>query len=579
MSNQIASLSNAQSFSEVQVSLGHLNNMNGVSYDINNPVLKLRVIASSSFFGEPSYYQDEAHGSSVKANKFNSISANLRTNLSKTLNNQGQYFSFSENEDLKTLLEKQIDLALSYDARATLEEAVRLRHEDNIRTTPQVIMVRAANHEAVRGSNLIRLYASKIMARTDEPAVQLAYQLQAFGRKNIPNSLRKAWKVFLEKQSELQLAKYRLENKKVKTVDVVNLCHANSEEINLLMNGNLKLSTDDTWEALISKDGSNTQNWTKAIDLMGHMALLRNLRNFSKNSVSMAPVYEKLLATAEKGKQLPFRYYSAATAMRDVSALDKDARKVLSDCMNISMGQLPKFHGRVMSLCDNSGSAQGSVTSEFGSVKVSEIANLSAVLTAKNSDEGYVGVFGDKLNVMPVDKNAEVFSTMDKLSKVAEGIGQATENGIWLFFDKAIKEKQHWDHIFVYSDMQAGHGGLYGVKQNDYKDYLWNGGRNIDVAKLIKVYREQVNPNVHVYLVQVAGYGDSLVPEFYNKTYILGGWSAGLFKFAHKMMTINEILENGVAPQVNHVQKTQAKRKPLKLAEPASSERPKKRIK
>ena len=85
--------------------------------------------------------------------------------------------------------------------------------------------------------------------------------------------------------------------------------------------------------------------------------------------------------------------------------------------------------------------------------------------------------------------------------------------------------------------MQAGHGGLYG--NGGYDNYLWNRGvggyRYIDVPKLINTYRHGVNPNLNVYLVQVAGYQDTIVPEFYNRTYILGGWGSGILKFAASM--------------------------------------------
>jgi hypothetical protein len=91
--------------------------------------------------------------------------------------------------------------------------------------------------------------------------------------------------------------------------------------------------------------------------------------------------------------------------------------------------------------------------------------------------------------------------------------------------------------------MQAGHGGLYGVKRSDYADYTWNlnsGWSNayIDVPKLINKYRAEVNPNVMVYLVQTAGYNDILVPECFNKTFILGGWSQNIPTFAAKMSEI-----------------------------------------
>jgi hypothetical protein len=189
-----------------------------------------------------------------------------------------------------------------------------------------------------------------------------------------------------------------------------------------------------------------------------------------------------------------------------------------------------------MSLTDNSGSALGTTTSKYGSVKVNEIANLTGVLTGMVSKEGYVGIFGDRLDVMPIRKKSSIFDQVATANRKGNGIGGGTENGIWLFFDKAIRQKEHWDHIFIYSDMQAGHGGLYGLNPLDYKDAQWpNNQRNIDVPTLINKYREEVNPNVMVFCVQVAGYQDTIVPEFYDKTYILGGWSDGVLKFAGHM--------------------------------------------
>ncbi len=524
-------------YSQEQVKEGHLNHMEGVSYDINNPIVQLRVVASSCFFGEPMYYhEDNAENSALRAKtvKYNETQGNY---LDKTLG-KGISFPNYRNYSPAKLIETAIDEALAFDPKATLKEAVRLRNEENIRTTPQVIMVRAANHEKVRGTGLIGQYSAQIMKRTDEAALQLGYQIQVFG-KPIPNALKKSWKKFLESRSEYDLAKYRMESRRFKTVDVVNLVKAHSDEIDLLMKGNLKLSQEDTWEALISKEGSTKANWEKAIDLMGHMALLRNLRNFHQNGVAPELYLDKLVKTAKGGKQLPFRYYSAYQQLKS-TGVSGNVLDAVEKCLEISLGELPKFKGKVMSLCDNSGSAQGTTTSSMGTVKVSDIANLTAVLTGRIADDGYIGIFGDKLEVKSVRKTDSVFDQVSKADKIGQGIGGGTENGIWLFFDKAIKQKEHWDHIFVYSDMQAGHGGLYGLNTNNYKDYLWNNSRHIDVAKLVNTYREQVNKDVKVYLVQVAGYRDVLVPEYYDKTYILGGWGDGLLKFAHYLSKVNE---------------------------------------
>lgn len=524
-------------YSKEQLKEGHLNHMDGVSYDITNPINQLRIVASSCFFGEPMYYHEDKKENDLITSKKEKPEKSFHPYLDNTLG-KGLDIPYYRGFSPSKLIETAIDEALAFDPEATLKEAVRLRNEENIRITPQVIMVRAANHEKVRGTGLISTYANSIMKRTDEASIQLAYQIQVFG-KPIPNSLKKSWKKFLENRSEYDLAKYRMDSHKFKTLDVVNLVKAFSSPIDLLMKGKLKLSEEDTWEALISKEGSSKETWTKAIPLMGHMALLRNLRNLNEHEVDYKLYLDKLINTAKTGKQLPFRYYSAYQQLVKTytSGVVLDA---VEQCLNISLDELPKFKGKVMSLCDNSGSAQSTTTSSMGTVKVSDIANLTAILTGKAAEEGYIGVFGDRLTVKPVRKLSSVFEQVTEADTIGRGIGQSTENGIWLFFDNAIKTKEHWDHIFVYSDMQAGHGGLYGQDPKAYSNYMWNKTHYIDVAKLIKTYRDLVNPNVKVYLVQVAGYKDSLVPEFYENTYILGGWGDGLLKFAHYLSNINE---------------------------------------
>lgn len=531
----------------------HLNHMSGISYDIKNPIVQLRVVASSSFFGEPSYYHDDVSENDTLRNKNTKKSNQHYSYLADTLGDSLHHPDYHSYGTVK-LMETVIDEALNFDAEETLKEAVRLRNEDNIRTTPQVIMVRAANHPKVKGTNLISLYAPHILKRTDEYSIQLAYQIRVFG-KPIPNSLKRAWKKGLEKTSAFSLSKYKMQNRKFKTVDVVNLVRAKSESIDLLMKNKLSLSEEDTWEALISQNGSNKENWEKSIPLMGHMALLRNLNNLSKNSIDTSLYLPKLIEGVKDGKQLPFRYYSAYNVLKNEKA-SPVVLDALETCLNDSLNNIPEFKGKVMSLCDNSGSAHGSMTSSFGTVKVSDIANLTAAITAKKSEEGYIGIFGDKLEVLPVKKSSSIFDVVDNINHKAKNIGQGTENGIWLFFDKAISSKEHWDHIFIYSDEQAGHGGLYGTNQKEYSSYLWNKSNYIDVAKLIKTYREKVNPNVHVYLVQVAGYKDTLVPEFYDKTYILGGWSDSVLKFAHKMSSVNHHIINSSSINDNTVDAT-----------------------
>lgn len=510
----------------------HLNKMNGMSFDVNCPITKLRMMGASCFFGEPAYYEKGA------SKAVNSTSVRNMGELDKLADILKGIIPFTAlaGETTASAMEKAIDAALDHDVEATLQVAVSLRHEDHIRTTPQVILVRAANHAASKGTGLIRKYAQGIISRGDEPAVQLAYQIRAFG-KTVPNSLKRAWNDYLSNLPEHQLAKYRMENKTVKTIDVVRLSHAKSDAIAKLVKDELKLTkTGGTWESIISAKGASKDTWLEAIEVMGHMALLRNMRNFEKHGVPVSAFEQKFLAGVLNGKQLPFRYYAAYS---NVASLDFKA--VIEKAMNISVDNLPKLSGKVASLCDNSGSAHGTMTSSAGTVRVSEIANLTAVLTGMVSDEGTVKPFGDRLMDYKVDKTKGVLEQAKKVNQIAEKVGMGTETGVWLFWDEAIKNKEHFDHVFIYSDMQAGHGGLY-TRGKVPNKFAWGGASSysthIHVPALVAEYREKVNPDVQVYMVQVAGYGDSIMPEIYDKTYILGGWSDSILKFADKVTKI-----------------------------------------
>jgi hypothetical protein len=511
----------------------HLNWMGGAGYFLSDPVNALKLAATSSFFGEPMYYQEEDRKparptpSRHQAALTNDQLARLRKTLEAV--DPQEWRSLSPPQ----LMEQAIDKALAHDPERTLAFAAELRNEHHIRTTPQVILVRAANRENVRGTGLIRRFGPEIIQRADEPAVGLAYQLSRYGADApIPNSLKRAWAAELAGFDEYQLAKYRMEDRSVKTVDVVNLVRPNGEAVGKLVRGELKV-TDRTWEGIISKEGSSKASWEKAVGVMGHMALLRNLRNLHQAGVDRELYLPKLKESVKKGKQLPFRYYSAhkALAKEGVPGPVLDA---VEECLVQSLENLPRFHGRVMSLCDNSGSAWSNTTSSMGTMHIAEIANLTGVIGGLQADEGYVGIFGDRLEVLPVRQRSSVFDQVSTASEVGQGIGASTENGIWLFWDKAIREKQHWDHVFVFSDMQAGHGGLYGESPTQYKEHIWS-DRYIDVSSLVNKYRSTVNPNVNVYLVQVAGYQDTILPEFYKRTYILSGWGDGLFRFAHEV--------------------------------------------
>ena len=100
---------------------------------------------------------------------------------------------------------------------------------------------------------------------------------------------------------------------------------------------------------------------------------------------------------------------------------------------------------------------------------------------------------------------------------------------------EAIKEKEHWDNIFIYSDQQAGHGGLYGIG-NAYAEYSCTGGRYFDVMKMIDKYRSTVNPKVNIFSVQTAGYTNVVIPESTYRGAVLYGWTGKELQYADSII-------------------------------------------
>ncbi len=511
-----------------------INFMGGISYG-TGALTTLKLVSASSIFGEPQYYRDgEFAEKSVKDGTF-------RTN---NLFEDYLCDGFNAFRGMKTseVMEKVIDDALSEDFKGVLDWAVTLRNEYNMRLNPQIIMVRAGMHEdrvkfTKANPGLFNEYEQKVMLRADDVISQATYYLyRNDGKKNnIPNILKRAWKANIEKMSSYSVAKYRTHG--IGLIDTVRLSHASSPVVNELMkNGKVEVSENElTWENLRSK-GSSWEEILEKVN-MGHMALLRNLRGIlnecGADEKLLDDVSERLKAGVKTGKQFPFRYYSAYRAVDrtdNKSAYLGKLKDTLEECMDISCDNLPKLKGNNAFLSDNSGSAWGTCTSEYGTVTIGSINNLSAVIGAVNSDNGTVFTFGDRLISHSVSKRNGILSQAETIDADRNKVGGSTENGIWLFFDEAIKKRTVYDNIFIYSDEQAGHGGLYGTHEC-YEEYdrqgfsVCHGSKHIDVAKLADTYRREVNPKVNIFCVQTAGYTNVLLPENGYRTSILYGWT------------------------------------------------------
>jgi len=357
-------------------------------------------------------------------------------------------------------------------------------------------------------------------------------------------------------------------------VDLVRLTHPKSTPVidELVKNGKVSVSDDaQTWEKLRSAN----KTWFEITEQirMPHMALLRNLRNiateFEKviNAENVDPqmmeqycqraheLAKLLVSGVKNGKQFPFRYYSAYKMLKP-SCTDKIISRfleALDDCLLESLDTIPAMKGRVDCLSDNSGSSRHGMVSEYGTTNIYEIANLSAILTAYRSTEGgSVWIFGDRLEEYPISRDKPIMQQLDEINAIGDHIGQCTETGVWLFWDMAIRTNKKLDTVFIYSDMQAGHGGLYA--SNDQHTKLNKRGAkltmsgHIDVLCLVKAYRESVNSKVNVFSVQVAGYDNSIMPDILYRGAILSGWTGKEAKLAYEMTRVWDEAENVRTP-------------------------------
>lgn len=519
------------------------NFMGGNSYTLS-PLSTLKIVAASSIFGEPQYYRDGEGSKKTIKNHTTIEEYSIIQDLLKDKRSAVEVFTES------------IDKALDFDFEGTLNLALELRNEYFMRLNPSVIFIRASLHEKRKDFNekfpgKLKEIGKAIALRPDDLSNQFDYYMfLKKSKKGLPSIVKRTWAEKLSEYSKYQLNKY----KGKKLIDLVRISHANNEFLDELMRtGTLKVEeSEQTWESL----KSSGKTWIEILDTIRvpHMALLRNLRGIfteiterggkTEGRALAIKILEDLKAGVPGGKQFPFRYWSAYRAIKGSEIDNKQlVLDALEECIDTSVNNMPKLEGKVACLSDNSGSAWGNFNSEYGTVTVAEIANLSSLITAHQADEGYVGVFGDRLSLEGVSKRNGLLSQLEETSSKGRAQGGGTENGIWMFWDQAIRNKFHWDTVFIYSDMQAGHGNLYGTNSSEYREYIHpRGGSYIDVLALVEKYRATVNPKVNIFTVQVAGYDNSVLPENLYRGAILAGWTGKEPSYAKAIInTWNEI--------------------------------------
>jgi len=435
---------------------------------------------------------------------------------------------YTPNAEEETEVIRQLIATISEsDPEYLMKLASYARNEMYLRSAPIFLLVESSQYESVKP--FVRKYTPKIIRRADELTEAIAYfvakngQIGSNGKASLPNSLKKGIADSFYNFDAYQFGKYDRDGT-VKLRDVIRLVHPRprNEEESLLFRQvkERKLPTPETWETVISCNGSTKESWESVIPKMGYMAKLRNLRNFLKVGVDVEPVVKHLVnpEAVAKSKQYPFRFFSAyrelQTAEGDPFARNKLISAV-STALELSVVNLPKLSGRTFITCDESGSMEATLNHR-SSIRYLDIANIMGALAKHISSNGIASVFGTGFKQVPLGSET-ILDAMDKLKREGDKVGWSTN--AYLALQWLNREKINVDRVLIFSDMQC-------YDSNNY----WRTPSN-SLSEEFKLYKRQVNPNVKLYSFDLTGYGSVQFPQDERGVVYISGWSDRVLQF------------------------------------------------
>ena len=541
----------------------HENHMGGISYFPEDPLLELELLLYSSFLNEPTYYNPK--NDSIVLPKIKK-----KDELDKFI----LFPNYGEKSRQQIFFETAVK-AYDFNFKGTLKLAEKGRNEFLMRKSPcELISIGAFHSKRVQFNKENPLFFRNIIKKvcllpTDMVSILDSWKSLKGNKNSFPTFLKKTFSDILIHLKPYYINKYRRA-----CIDMVRLCHPSRTDLldELMRTGKVETDEKDIkWESHMA----NSRCWIKTLDLLEwklpHMAALRNLRGFAikVNDEELLKKYCSMLEGGVlQGKQFPFRYLVAYESVMNAKtvSMDKRTKKIyekksisntslniikdsIERCIQISIENHPKLKGNTMILSDNSGSSWNTFTSGHGTQSIAEIGNISALMTALScSGRGTIGIFGNKLIEYEVDKNLSFLENYKNIKDIigykGENIGLDTENGIWLFFKRAMKEPllYQYHNLFFYSDQQAGHGGLYGNDDEMNDNWVWkkidNYNKFIHIPKLIQEYRKLLPHKLNVFSIQTAGYNDSILPQSTYRGSNLSGWTGREVIFAEKLIEL-----------------------------------------
>lgn len=418
------------------------------------------------------------------------------------------------------------------DPEFILKLANYARHHLYLRSTPLLLIGEASQLKECKP--FLKKWLPSIISRADEPVELFSYVIHRFGRNKATsnNQLKKGVAEALDKFNEYEFAKYDRATD-VKLKDVLRICHPKHKDLyKKIIDGTLE--TPETWEVLISNPtskgfASKKEAWEYLVESkkLGYMATLRNLRNLIKENVETKTLNKALEFIADpeavkRSKQLPFRFLSA---YREIEG-SKKVTSALETALDHSVNNMPKLHGTTFIAADVSGS-MSTPLSEKSSLQLKDVACLMAAMADKFCDDSYSSVFATEFKTVKINSKSSIIDNAERFKHT--NAGGSTEG--YLIMNHLLNAKLKVDRIMVFTDMQ-----MYNTNGDD------------EFADLFLKYKRTINPKVKLYCINLATYGDMIVPQNEPDVCLLSGWSENIFRFIN-------IFETDKKTAINIIQK------------------------
>jgi hypothetical protein len=386
------------------------------------------------------------------------------------------------------------------DKKFAAKAALYARKEAGMRSVTHLVASELAH--AVKGQPWTATFYDRIVHRPDDALEILACYLATHGRP-IPNALKKGLGAALARSDEYQLAKYRKTRAEISLVDVVNLVHPpHTEALRKLVNGTL--APAETWETKLTQAGAAAESdaelaelkkdvWEKLLTSrkIGYFALLRNLRNILASAPELTNAAIELLTDKRliaKSLVMPFRFTTALEALHN-SGLPNANRvlSALSEAVDASLANVPRFEGKTLVALDGSGSMMG---------RPIKIGALFTATLAKANDAD-VMLFSDDGRYVSINPRDSTLSVAAWLERQCASAG----TNFHAIFQRA---KRAYDRIIILSDMQGWIGQHAPVSSFD-------------------AWAKNYNASPRVFSFDLAGYGTLQFPQ--RDVFCLAGFS------------------------------------------------------